>query len=88
MVIIQFTKMVNTYIKRISKKVGIEKDVTSYFARHSFATVLMRNGVSTEAISESLGHSSLKTTASYLGSFENDTKVKIGSILGRFKNRN
>lgn len=66
----QFTKMVNKYLKLIVKEVGISKPVTSYFARHSFATVLLRGGVSTELISESLGHSSLKTTANYLGSFE------------------
>jgi integrase/recombinase XerD len=79
--IMQFTKMVNKYIQKIAKEVGITKRVTSYFARHSFATVLFRNGVSTEMISESLGHTSVKTTASYLGTFENDVRRNISEIL-------
>ena len=40
-------------------------------ARHSYATVLKRSGVSTAIISESLGHSSEKVTQIYLDSFEN-----------------
>ena len=42
-----------------------------HVARHSFATVLKRSGVSTSIISESLGHSSEKITQIYLDSFEN-----------------
>ena len=40
-------------------------------ARHSYATVLKRAGVSTAIISESLGHSSEKVTQIYLDCFEN-----------------
>jgi integrase/recombinase XerD len=35
---------------------------------------MKRNGASLEFISESLGHSDIRTTESYLASFENDTK--------------
>jgi integrase len=82
--ITQFTKMVNTYIARIASEVKIEKPVTTYSARHSFATILKRNGVSTELISESLGHGSVKTTTSYLDSFEDETKREIGKVLIKF----
>jgi integrase len=64
------TKNINTYLKRICKKLGIYKEVTTYYARHSFATVLKNKGASTEFISESLSHSSVKTTKQYLGSFD------------------
>ncbi|MFR0893529.1 MAG: tyrosine-type recombinase/integrase [Alistipes onderdonkii] len=43
----------------------------TYVARHTFATVLKRSGVSVALISESLGHSDLSTTQIYLDSFEN-----------------
>jgi site-specific recombinase XerD len=56
----QFTRMTNNYLRIIAKEVGITKDVTIYFARHSFATILRRSGASTEFISESLGHSNIK----------------------------
>ena len=43
----------------------------SHTARHTYATVLKRSGVSVALISESLGHSDLSTTQIYLDSFEN-----------------
>jgi len=45
--------------------------LTTYVARHSFATILKREGVPTSVISETLGHSSEKITQIYLDSFEN-----------------
>ena len=45
---------------------GINKPMTMHIARHTFATtVLLSNGVSMEATSKMLGHSSLKTTQIY-----------------------
>lgn len=80
----QFTKMVNKYLKLITKDVGIEKPVTTYYARHSFATVLRRGGTSTEIISESLGHSNIRTTSSYLDSFDDDTRKEVMANLTKF----
>lgn len=57
---------VNREIKELAKSLGIQKPVTTYVARHSYATVLRRNGVSKENIGRSLGHDSLKTTDIYL----------------------
>ena len=62
---------VNDALKDIGKELGIPIDLTTYVARHSYATVLKRSGVSTAIISESLGHSSEKVTQIYLDSFEN-----------------
>jgi integrase len=59
------------WVKEIGKELGLPIDLTTYVARHSFATVLKRSGVSTSIISESLGHSSEKVTQIYLDSFEN-----------------
>ncbi|MBX9780511.1 MAG: site-specific integrase [Chitinophagaceae bacterium] len=83
-IIQQFTKMVNRYIQIIAKDVGINKSVTTYFARHSYATIMRRIGATTEFISESLGHSSIKTTASYLDSFDDETRKKMHSLLTEF----
>ena len=62
---------VNGYLADIGKELGIELKISSYVARHSYATVLKRSGVSTSVISESLGHSSERVTQIYLDSFEN-----------------
>lgn len=75
------TDRINTYVRRIAKKVGITKNVTTYYARHSFSNILKQSGVSIEFISESLGHSNLQTTESYLDSFEDKTKVEFANKL-------
>ena len=77
----QFIKMVNKYLKEIVVQLGIDKPVTTYYARHSFATRLKMLGKSTEVISESLGHSNIKTTTSYLDSFDDDSKKEIALSL-------
>lgn len=79
-----FTKFINKYMKRIGKELGFEKPLTTYVARHSFSTVLKRGGVSIEYISEALGHSSLKTTESYLDSFEDSKKREYANLLTKF----
>lgn len=62
---------VNKALKQIGEELDLPIKLTTYVARHSFATVLKRAGVSTSIISESLGHSSEKITQIYLDSFEN-----------------
>lgn len=62
---------VNANLKRIAEMAGLHVNLTTYVARHTFATVLKRSGVNIAIISESLGHSDLETTQIYLDSFEN-----------------
>jgi len=62
---------INPNLKLIAEKAGIDANLTTYVARHTYATVLKRSGVNTSIISESLGHSSEKITQIYLDSFEN-----------------
>lgn len=59
-------------LKRIAELCNIKVNLTTYVARHSFATVLKKSGVNVSLISEALGHSDLATTQIYLGSFENE----------------
>ena len=62
---------INRELKKWSKRLGLVTNLTTYVARHTYATVLKRSGVSVALISESLGHSDLSTTQIYLDSFEN-----------------
>ncbi|MCB9230775.1 MAG: site-specific integrase [Bacteroidia bacterium] len=80
----QAIKQINKYIRIIAKEAGIEKDVTTYTARHSFATVLKRSGKDISFISESLGHSSMKTTENYLNDFEFEQKEENAKALINF----
>ena len=63
---------VNKSLKEIGERLNIPIDLTTYVARHSFATVLKRSGVNTSLICEALGHSSERVTQIYLDSFGND----------------
>lgn len=84
-VVRQFTKTLNKYVGRIAQAVGIEKEVTTYTARHSFSTVLKRSGAPIEFISESLGHQDVRTTESYLDSFEDEMKQQYANALTSFR---
>ena len=69
--IVSARKRTNHALKKIGEYLDIPLKLTTYVARHSYATVMKRSGVSTAIISESLGHSSEKITQIYLDSFEN-----------------
>ena len=63
---------VNKNLKLLAANLGVEANITTYVARHSFASVLKKSGVNIALISEALGHSDLATTQIYLDSFDNE----------------
>lgn len=79
---------INKGLKSIATELKFEKPLTTYIARHSYSTVMKRSGASIEFISESLGHSSVTTTAYYLDSFEDDMKKKYSASLLGFMETN
>lgn len=66
-------KQMNKYIRKIAGKLEIDEHLTSYVARHSWASIGKKLNVSLAAISDSMGHSDMKTTEIYLD--ELDTSV-------------
>ena len=78
-------KRYNAKLKDLAKLCKIDKNLTSYVSRHSFATQAMLQQVPLNAISTMLGHSSLKTTEVYLKSLPNNilddynAKILIGA---------
>ncbi len=77
----QHIHTINKYMARIAKKVGIDAKPTTYYARHSYSTIIRDSGASTEFIAEQLGHQSTKVTQAYLDSFKKDTKEKFQKTL-------
>ena len=56
----------NGYLKEIADICGINKNITSHIARHSFATTItLQNDVPIESVSKMLGHKSIRTTQHY-----------------------
>jgi len=77
------TRAINKRMNNIGEALGIGR-ISSYTARHSFATVLKRSGANIAYISESLGHNDLKTTESYLACFEKEERIKNGNELIKY----
>jgi site-specific recombinase XerD len=61
----------NKDLKFIAGLAKIQMNISTYVARHSFATVLKNSGVNVSLVSEALGHVDLATTTIYLDSFNN-----------------
>ena len=55
----------NRYLKKIAKNVGIQTNISFHTARHSFATLLLQQGIEVTVIQKLLGHSNLQTTMHY-----------------------
>ena len=74
-------RRMNERLKIIAKDAGIEGEFTTYYIRHSWATIAKFMGISTEIISEGLGHNSLRTTEIYLKSFTNQVLDEANELV-------
>jgi len=61
---------INKELKLLASELEIDADVTTYVARHSFASILKNTGVNIALISQALGHQDIKTTEIYLSKFD------------------
>ncbi len=71
----------NRNLGYLSQMAGIGGRLTSYVARHSWATIAKNSGIPVSVISEGLGHSDEKTTSIYLDSFKDDTVDRANEIV-------
>ena len=76
-----YTRSINQGVKRLAKKIGLEDEISTNWARHSFTTQSMRNGQSIEFIQDALGHKSKQTTENYWDGFEEKHKRDNQSAL-------
>ena len=79
-----FTRSVNQGLKKLAKVVGIDENISTYYARHSFSTNAIKSGASMELVSEQLGHADLKTTQNYFSGFEDDSIEDLTKKLMNF----
>ncbi len=63
----------NKRLNTISKALGLSKNLTTYVARHTFATAGLHKGISKAQIGDMLGHANYNTTEAYLSGFDKET---------------
>ena len=66
----------NKYLKEVAAAAGIDKPLTTHWARHTAGTFLLNAGVSIEIVSKVLGHASIRMTERIYAKMLTDTVVK------------
>ncbi len=68
-------------ITTLTIKLGFELPLTTYVARHTYSTILLRRNAPLKLISVNLGHTSVTTTEKYLGSFDDEVILEFAELL-------
>ncbi|MCL2313436.1 MAG: tyrosine-type recombinase/integrase, partial [Firmicutes bacterium] len=75
-------KKYNDYLADLAKELEItDIKLTTYVSRHTMAMMLQRNDVAREQISQMLGHADMKTTNTYLDSFDTTVIDEAAKVL-------
>ncbi len=77
-------KQQNNRLKMLSRMIGLERYLTTYVSRHSWASIARAKGIPVSVISQGLGHESEKTTLIYLDSFDYSTLHKANQKIINF----
>ena len=78
--------VMNIRLREIASVCGINKPITTFSARRTFATTIAsENGISLETAAKMLGHSLLKSTLSVTCFTENKIASDMSAISGQFK---
>lgn len=77
----KMTGEINRSLKQIAALTGLDVPLTTYVARHTYATVLKTSGVSISVISEAMGHESEFVTRTYLKSFDDEVIDRANEFL-------
>lgn len=80
-------QLVSIMIRKYRKSGKIKKQVTAHTFRHTFATVLVKNGADVRAVQKMMGHTDLRTTQQYIRSLGLDIKKEHKKTHPREKDR-
>ena len=74
-------KFLRPQLHKLSELLELEYKITANWSRHSNTTILFNEVINLKAISEGLGHTSLKTTEGYIYTMINKEQSKIDEAL-------
>lgn len=77
-------RMENYYLLRIAHYLQIKEHLSTYTARHTWATTALKQKYSSNLICDAMGHSSVKVTESYFQSFKEEEIDKMNKSLITF----
>lgn len=73
--------LVNDKLKKLGERLGLDLPLTSYVARHGWASIAKSRNIPLATISEAMGHDSEKTTRIYLASLDTSAVDKANSQI-------
>ncbi len=74
------TTAINKCIKNWVKRAGIEKKITFYCGRHTFAVLLLKNKTNLKVVANLMGHTTTKHTEKYLNHIDDLSDQAIDSM--------
>lgn len=77
----QILRNFNRKLKLLATALGLSGKLSSYTARHTWATTAFHKKIAVGIISNALGHSSVKVTETYLKPFENEVLDKTNKKI-------
>ncbi len=81
-------KRINSTLKQIGIEIGLNIPLTSYVARHTWATQAKSVGTPAELISEAMGHTSQHTTSIYLKNFDQNIIDNVNNkVIAPYQNQ-
>ena len=73
--------LVNGKLKKLGQQLGLAIPLTSYVARHAWASIAKSKNIPISTISEAMGHDSENTTRIYLASLDTSVVDKANSLI-------
>ena len=73
--------LVNDKLRKLGEQLGLAIPLTTYVARHSWASIAHSKNIPLPVISEAMGHDSEKTTRIYLASLDTSAVDKANKQI-------
>lgn len=77
----------NAYLKIVAQAAGIDKPLSTHWARHTGATLLLNEGVDMKVVSKICGHSSTRITEKVYAKLLEETIVKAIKSIAEKENK-